>query len=86
MVKWDQLVMDVCVTTRGQGPRMPKANICAKELLEREVYLTKGRQIKWEKEKLIHKDVINKLHRIQVEYKPLEMCMDVSYDLESSKG
>jgi len=35
---------------------------------------------------LIHKDVINKLHRIQVEYKPLEMCMDVSYDLELGKG
>jgi hypothetical protein len=78
--------MDVCVTTKGQGPRMPKANMRAKELLEREVYLTKGHQIKWEKEKLIHKDVINKLHRIQVEYKPLEMCMDVSYDLKSSKG
>ncbi len=86
MVKWDQLVMDVCVTTKGQGARMPKANMRAKELLEKEVYLTKGRQIKWEKEKLIHKDVINKLHKIQVEYKPLKMCMEVSYDLELGKS
>jgi hypothetical protein len=32
MVEWDQLVMDVCVTTRGQRARMPKANMLAKKL------------------------------------------------------
>jgi hypothetical protein len=31
------------------------------ELPEKEVSPTKGHQIKWEKEKLIHKDVVNEL-------------------------
>jgi len=56
------------------------------ELLEKEVSPTKGHQIKWEKEKLIHKDVINELQRIQeVEDRPLEMCMDVPFDLKPIK-
>jgi hypothetical protein len=40
-----------------------------------------------EKEKLIHKDVVNELQIMQeVEDKPLEMCRDVSFDLESAKS
>jgi hypothetical protein len=40
-----------------------------------------------EKEKLIHKDVVNELQIIQeVEDKPLEMCRDVLFDLESTKS
>jgi hypothetical protein len=38
------------------------------------------------KEKLIHKDVINELWRIQeVEDRPLEMCMDVLFYLKLAK-
>ncbi len=34
-----------------------------------------------------HKDVVNELWRIQeVENKPLEMCMDVPLDLQSTKS
>jgi hypothetical protein len=40
---------------------MLEANILVEELLKKEVSPTKGRQIKWEKEKLIHKDVVNEL-------------------------
>jgi hypothetical protein len=32
----------VCVTTKGQKAKMLKANMLIKELLEREVSLTKG--------------------------------------------
>ncbi len=35
MVEWDQLVMDVCVTTRGQRMIMLEANMSVEELLER---------------------------------------------------
>jgi hypothetical protein len=78
--------MDVCVTTRGQRARIPKANMLAKKLPEIEVSPTKGCQIKWEKEKLIHKDVINELQKIQeVEDRPLEMCMDIPFDLKLAK-
>jgi len=86
MVKKDQPVVDVCVTTRGQRARMPEADMLAKELLEIEVSPTKGCQIKWEKEKSIHKDVINELRKIQeVEDRPLEMFMDVPFDLKLAK-
>jgi hypothetical protein len=47
MVKWDQLVINVCLTTRGQRARMPKVDIPIEELPNREVSLTKGQQIKW---------------------------------------
>jgi hypothetical protein len=40
---------------------MLKANMLAEELPKREVSPIKGHQIKWEKEKLIHKDVVNEL-------------------------
>jgi hypothetical protein len=65
---------------------MPEVDMPAKELLERKVNPIKGRQIKWEKEKLIHKDVVNELQRIQeVEAKPLKMCMDIPFDLKPAK-
>ncbi len=57
------------------------------ELPNKEINPTKGRWIKLEKEKLIHKDVVNELKIIQeVEDKPLEMCRDVLFDLESTKS
>jgi hypothetical protein len=56
------------------------------ELPEKEVSPTKGHRIKWEKEKLIHKDVVNELQKIQeVVDRPLEMCMDVPFDLKPIK-
>jgi hypothetical protein len=59
----------------------------AKSLPKKEVSPTKGWRIKWKKEKLIHKDVVNELWRIQeVENKPLEMCKDVPFDLEPAKS
>jgi len=86
MVERDQLVVDVCVTTRGQRARMPKVNMLVEKLLEIEVSPTKGCQIKWEKEKLIHKDVVNELQKLQeVEDRPLEMCMDVPLNLKLAK-
>jgi hypothetical protein len=58
-----------------------------KKLPKRKVNPTKGHRIKWEKEKLIHKDVDNELRRIQeMEDTPLEMCMDVPFDLEPAKS
>jgi hypothetical protein len=42
MVKWDQLVVDVCVTIRRQKVKMPKANMSIEEFPEREVSPTKG--------------------------------------------
>jgi hypothetical protein len=42
MVKWDQPVVDVCMTTKGQKARTPKANMLVEELLEIEINLTKG--------------------------------------------
>jgi len=51
--------MDVCVTTRGQRARMLKADMPTEKLPKREVSPTKGRRIKWEKEKLIHEHVVN---------------------------
>jgi len=65
MVKKDQPAMDVCVTTRGQRVKILKADMATKKLLKIEVSPTKGRRIKWEKEKYIHKDVINELKNIQ---------------------
>jgi hypothetical protein len=59
-------VADVCVTTRGQIARMPKADMHVEKLWKREVSSnTKGHQIKWEKEKLIHNDVVNELWKMQ---------------------
>jgi hypothetical protein len=53
---------------------------------KKEVSPTKGCRIKWEREELVHKDVVNELYRIQeMEDKPLEMCMDVPFDLELAK-
>ncbi len=65
MVKKDQLVVDVCVTTWGQKVRILKVDMPIEKLLKIEISPTKGRKIKWEKDKLIHKDVINELRRIQ---------------------
>jgi hypothetical protein len=42
MVEWDQLVVDVCVTIRGQKVRMLEVDMPIEELLEREVSPTKG--------------------------------------------
>jgi hypothetical protein len=61
MVKKDQPVVDVCVSTKGHKARMPEVDMLAKELLKREVSPTKGQRIKWEKEIMIHKDVVNEL-------------------------
>jgi hypothetical protein len=59
MVERDQPVVDVCVTTRGQRTRMPEVDMLVEKLIEIEVNPTKGCQVKWEKEKLIHKDVVS---------------------------
>jgi hypothetical protein len=61
MVKKDKPVVDVCVTTKGQRVRIPKVDMLIEEFPKREVSPIKGGQIKWEKEKSIHKDVVNKL-------------------------
>jgi hypothetical protein len=42
MVKWDQLIVDVCVTIRREKVRMRKANMSIEEFQEREVSPTKG--------------------------------------------
>ncbi len=56
------------------------------ELQKKEVSPTKRHWIKWEKDKMIHKDVVDELHIIQeVEDKPLEMCMDVLFDLKLAR-
>jgi hypothetical protein len=86
MVKKDQVEVDVCVTTRGQRARILEVDMLVEEVLEKELSPTKGCRIKWGKEKLIHKDVVNELQRIQeVEDRPLEMCMDVPFDLKLIK-
>ncbi len=56
MVEWDQLVIDVCVTTWGQ-----RTSMLVKEPLEKEVNLTRSQQTKWEKEKKVHLDVVEEL-------------------------
>jgi hypothetical protein len=61
MVKKDKPIVDVCVTTKGQRVKIPKVDTLVEELPKREVSPIKGRRIKWEKEKSIHKDVVNKL-------------------------
>jgi len=66
---------------------MPEADMPTKKLPKKKVNPTKGCQIKQEKDKCIHKDVINELQKIQeMEDKPLEMCMDVPFDLETAKS
>ncbi len=45
--------------------RILKVDMPIEKLLKIEISPTKGRKIKWEKDKLIHKDVINELRRIQ---------------------
>ncbi len=57
MVDWDQLVLDVFVTTRGQKARMQEEE----EPQEREANRTRGQRTKWEKEKFVHQDVIREL-------------------------
>jgi hypothetical protein len=42
MVEWDQPVVDVCVTTRGQRARMLKADMPTKKFPKEEVNPTKG--------------------------------------------
>ncbi len=49
------------MTTRGQNARMLEADMPTEKLPKKEVSPIKRHQIKWEKEKLIHKDVINEL-------------------------
>ncbi len=56
MVEWDQLVIDVCVTTWGQ-----KASMLVKEPLEKEVNPTRGQRTEWEKENKVHLDVVEEL-------------------------
>jgi len=66
---------------------MLEAGLLIEEPQEKEVSPCKGCWTKWENEKLVHKDVVNELWRIQeVENKPLEMCMDVPLDLQSTKS
>jgi hypothetical protein len=66
---------------------MLEADMPTEKLPKREVSPIKGWWIKWEKEKLIHKDVVNELWRIQeVEDRPLKMCKDVPFDLELAKS
>jgi hypothetical protein len=40
---------------------MLEANMFAKKLPKKKVSPAKGHRIKWEKEKMIHKDVVNEL-------------------------
>lgn len=57
------------------------------ELQEKEVSPRRGHWTIWEKDKLVHHDVVNELWNIQeVEDKPLEMCMDVFLDLGCPKS
>jgi hypothetical protein len=42
MVEKDQLVVDVCVTTRGYKTRMPKADLSIEKLQEKKVSPKKG--------------------------------------------
>jgi hypothetical protein len=53
MVEWDQPLVDVCVRIRGRKSLLPKAN-------HEEVDLSPihGQQIKWDKEKKVHQDVL----------------------------
>ncbi len=46
IVEWDQSVVDVCVTTRGQ-----KANMLVEEPLERKVSRTRGQRTKSKRKK-----------------------------------
>jgi hypothetical protein len=62
MVEWEQPVADVCVTTRKSEDA--RGQYASKKLPKRKVKPTKGHRIKWEKEKLIHNDVVNELWRI----------------------
>jgi hypothetical protein len=43
---------------------MLEVDMLVEELPKRKFSPTKGHRIKWEKEKLIHKDVFNELHII----------------------
>jgi hypothetical protein len=80
MVKWDQLVVDVCVTTRGQRASMP-----VEEPPHKEISPTRGRQTKWEKKRKVHLDVVEELHKIQkFEDRPIEVKM-LLVDLELAK-
>ncbi len=80
MVEWDQLVVDVCVTTQGQ-----RASMLVEEPPEREVSPTRGRETKWEKEKKVHLDVVDELQKIQkFENRPIEVEMLLA-DLEPTK-
>jgi len=58
--KWDQSIVDVCVTTQGQ-----RASMLVEEPLAREVNPTRGRRTKWEKEKKVHLDVVEEQQKIQ---------------------
>jgi hypothetical protein len=62
MVEWEQPVVDVCVTTRKSEDA--RGQYASKKLPKRRIKPTKGHRIKWEKEKLVHKDVVNELWRI----------------------
>ncbi len=54
MVVWNQLVVDVFVTTRRQRARMLVVNMLIEELQEKEVSPRRGCRTIWEKDKLVH--------------------------------
>ncbi len=75
IVNWDQPILDVFMTMRGQKARMPKEEIQEKKLIP-----MKGKQTKWEREKDVFQDVIKELQFIQeFEDKLLELlkCTDL---------
>ncbi len=79
--------VDVFVATRGQRARRLVVDMPIEEFQKKEISLRKGHQTKWEKDKLVHQDVVNELWNIQeMEEKPLEMCMDVLLDLGCAKS
>jgi hypothetical protein len=60
MVEWDQPLVDVCVMIHGRKTLLPKA-----DHEEIELNPTRGQQIKWDKEKKVHRDVLQELELIQ---------------------
>jgi hypothetical protein len=53
MIEWDQPLVDVCVMICGRKTSLPKA-----DHEEIELNPTRGQQIKWDKEKKVHRDVL----------------------------
>lgn len=70
MVQCDQPILDVLVTIRGQRARMPEEKL---EEREREISLIRGQWTKWEREKMVHWDVIKELQEFQDTMKKLHL-------------